>query len=136
MSAKTRKQLKNIREALVWWQTVPEENVYPYLNNWTSMYDLKGRDVSNRQATTCNTIACFGGWACRHPSLIAQGAIINEYGWPEMKRGRYVEEYGVAKRLFGDSELFKWRGQHEADKGFEGTDHALVTNRLRWALEH
>jgi hypothetical protein len=42
----------------VMWPSVPEENVYPDLVWWSA--------GANRK-TTCNTIACFGGW-CGHRS--------------------------------------------------------------------
>jgi len=38
--------------------------------------------------------------------------------------------------LFGDEDMFRSRGSHPADEGFTGSDHALVMNRIRWALEH
>lgn len=70
---KTKQQLENLREALVWWQTVPEANVAPRLNKFSRNDD---------PATNCSTVACFGGWCARWPGLIAQGIKLGADGAP------------------------------------------------------
>jgi hypothetical protein len=115
--SKTEQQMQNLREALVWWQTVPEANVYPGLLNWS-------KDDSTE--TNCGTVACFGGWCARWPGLVAQGLNLQANGSPD----------GSSYRLFGDTSIWCTRGHHFADTTFVGTDHALVTNRIRWALEN
>lgn len=125
-TTKTPQQIANLREALeVWWPSVPEANVADRLRFYT-------KDESDR--TDCCTVACFGGWAARWPGLIAQGLGVSECGYPVL--GAEVFGPFIADALFGDISLFKARGSHEADEDFTGTDHELVTNRLRWALEH
>lgn len=129
MSGKTEQQLQNLREALVWWATVPEANVYPNLG-WFS----KGRSEEEYLGTDCNTVACFGGWCARWPALRAQGVFLSKSGAPRMQ-GLGAAPF-VADRLFGDASLFDSRMGHQADWDFAGSDHSLVTNRIRWALEH
>lgn len=84
----------------------------------------------NRE-TNCRTVACFGGWAARWPSLVQQGLSLAVNGVP--KYGN-LTAYDVALPIFGDDQIFHPRGAHEADGLFYGSDHALVTNRIRWAL--
>jgi hypothetical protein len=114
--SKTAQQIKNLEDALVWWQTVPEANVYRGLAWYT---------VGDTSETSCKTVACFGGWCARWPGLIAQGLSLDKRGSP---RGPGPSD------LFGEKVLWSSRGSCAADAGFTGSDHALVTNRIRWAL--
>lgn len=118
---KTEQQMQNLREALIWWQTVPEANVSPNLSRYTD---------GDHNRTDCGTVACFGGWCARWPGLVDQGLRLNAWGCPA---GNTPKQ---AKKLFGDADIWSARWSHRADGFFEGSDHALVTNRIRWALEH
>lgn len=118
---KTEQQMKNLREALVWWQTVPEANVATNLRSYTE---------GNHNRTDCGTVACFGGWCARWPGLVAQGLRLDSLGCPA---GNAPQQ---AETLFGDADMWRARSSHRADQHFQGSDHALVTNRIRWALEH
>lgn len=112
-------QRANALEALnVMWPSVPPENVFPGLWDW--------RTDDAKEPPTCGTVACFGGWAEWWPPFKAQIAAMGHsegYNW----RGT-VELFGTA--------LVDSRGYNPADAGFEGTDHELVTNRLRWLISN
>lgn len=116
--------MQNLRDALVWWQTVPEANVVPRLRWYTE---------GDHDHTDCKTVACFGGWCARWPGLRAQGLGLDNGGGPTSVHGGGPDS---ASWFFGDQDLWRTRFSHESDSGFTGTDHALVTNRIRWALEH
>lgn len=117
----TPQQRENALEALnVMWPSVPPENVYPSLLAW--------RNSPYREAPHCGTLACFGGWSEWWPPFRAQLGLNPGEGtssWPRLAR------------LFGPPGhkhidwLFNATGGHPADRGFEGTDHELVSNRLR-----
>lgn len=124
---KTEQQLKNIRDALVWWQTVPEENVAERLSVFSQWDD---------PATNCKTVACFGGWCARWPGLIEQGLSLSYDGVPELKGSCFYRGIPLGEYFFGDEAIWRRRGGHLADTGFFGTDHELVTNRLQYALAH
>lgn len=92
----------------------------------------------------CGTVACFGGWCAWWPSFQQQGVTANPlrqsrapWCMGEPVTG-WCGEFGVARYLFGDDRLFHWRDAHSADRTFSpyGSDHELVTHRLRWLLEN
>lgn len=117
---KTPQQIKNLRDALVWWKTVPKENVN--LDTW--------RD-SGTPPYTCNTIACFGGWCAVQPLLVAQGVFPDGNGIPQMEGINWPAN--VALRIFGDYFLFSAHGCHPAD-GDTRSHHKCVTKRIKAAL--
>ena len=49
---------------------------------------------------------------------------------------RNSESYATSEYLFGHKGMFLWRGPFPSDDFFNGTDHALVTNRLRWLIKN
>lgn len=124
---KTPQQIQNLRDALVWWPTVPEANV-----------DLSSWRDSDTPPYTCNTIACFGGWCAVQPLLVAQGVTPQSWsGAPVMQDDDGyggLGPSGVAIELFGDREMFYARGSHRHDKR-KGSDHAAVTRRIKLALK-
>jgi hypothetical protein len=123
----TAQQRANAVEALeVMWPSVPPENVIRHLNHWRE--DAKGTPP------TCGTVACFGGWCAWWPSFMNQGVKAASGGAPispsQAAGQRHAEQF-----LFGDPEMFDPRGCHPADQRFKGSDHDLVTNRLKWLIE-
>lgn len=116
----TAKQKANLEEALyVMWPSVPEENVSKDL-----IYFRENEDFYTQ--VSCNTIACFGGWCV---------------WWPSFKTAFGLDRSGPYRwfhiQIFGEdvSYLFNPRDVHPADATFTGSDHACVTNRLKWTLE-
>ncbi len=105
------------------WPGVAPDKVVEKLSTW-------------RRGGGCGTTACFGGWVAVDPYFKAQGIWANLGGAPmepDVSRDRYADNL-----LFGDDNIFTVRGCHAADINFDrnGTDHALVTNRLQWLLDH
>ena len=120
----TQQQRDNALDALNnMWPSVPPENVYPGLNAWV-------RDAGQ---PNCGTVACFGGWCAWWPAFRDQGVVASASSGAPTILGRH---FGVASDLFGNYDLFHPRGEHEADMGFEGNDHELVTHRLKWLIEN
>lgn len=120
----TAQQRANALEALnVMWPSVPEENVAHRLVYWRS-------DGDYSVAPTCGTLACFGGWTEWWPPFREQ---LGQDG---------LATWDTIAGLFGPASsqeinnLFAPRTGHPADTGFEGTDHALVSNRLRWLIKN
>lgn len=130
---KTEQQIKNLEEALyVMWPSVPEANVAVALKYWQEKPWTEHCTADTK--ATCGTIACFGGWVALYPYFQAQGVFPNPVNGAPMMPPLAGSE--VAEFLFGDADLFRTRGAHRADSGFFGTDHELVTNRLKYALSH
>lgn len=120
----TQQQRDNALEALnVMWPSVPSKNVVRGLQTW--------REDDEGAAPDCGTVACFGGWCAWWPTFRRQGVRTNSYGAPTHRRLLDVSEF-----LFGDGDLFNVRSFHRADWIFNGTDHALVSNRLRWLIKN
>lgn len=120
---KTPQQIRNLKDALVWWKTVPKKNVD--LNDW--------RD-SGTPPYTCSTICCFGGWCAVQPKLVAQGVRPGGHGAPVTATLPY--SWQVASEIFGESHIFACRGNHPVDEGFNGSDHVAVSRRIRHALKN
>lgn len=131
----TQQQRNNALEALhVMWPSVPKKNVYKKLLNWRQRTTLNGEHDDYYAAPTCGTVACFGGWCEWWPNFRAQIGIkpdeARSAGWHEVTA------------LFGDDSneaidnLLSMRGVHIADDGFVGSDHAMVSNRLRWLIDN
>lgn len=124
----TQQQRDNALEALnVMWPSVPPENVFPDLEFWRETYGYA--------KPSCKTIACFGGWCAWWPAFRRQGVRAASCGAPTDRTGR-ASANEIGDQLFGDKAVFNVAGPHKADKGFKGTDHELVTNRLRWLIEN
>ncbi len=121
---KTPQQIQNLKDALVWWKTVPEANVD--LNYW--------RD-NGTPPYTCNTICCFGGWCAVQPKLVAQGLYPEWGGAPRLVGRNDLDSSGVAQELFGDYQMFASSGCHRHDKDRGETDHEAVTHRIKMALK-
>lgn len=127
---KTPQQIKNLKDALVWWKTVPKKNVAPRLGNWRVAQPEK----NDPPEVSCNTIACFGGWACLWPGLQAQGLVPEEEGGAphliDLKTGREIGGcWNSSRILFGESALFDMCCEREY-----GNEHAVVTARIKAAL--
>ena len=104
-------QRANILSAKEMWLKIPKAKVK--LSQWRS--DRK----TEREAPTCKTIACFGGWCAYWPVFQAQGLKATNFGAPMFEGGRtYTDYLNVAKILFGAPKIFSIRGYHEADEGF------------------
>lgn len=126
----TRQQHENLLDALLnMWPSVPPENVYPSLNDWRDTSDTCGN-----KKPSCQTVACFGGWCAWWPAFRRQGVRAMDCGAPVTPDGRTAD--GVSRLLFGCGDLFCCRGIHSSDGGFRGTDHELVTNRLKFVLRN
>lgn len=122
---KTAQQIKNLKDALVWWKTVPKKNVN--LNAWRDNGTLP---------YTCNTICCFGGWCAVYPGLAAQGVrVAPVWGDPFIRDtdGSILCSKAVGQHLFGDRNIFASRGYHSVDPK-KSSDHTAVTARIKAAL--
>lgn len=130
MIIQTQQQRDNTLDALNnMWPSVPEENVALRLSFWRE-------SRSRAKKPDCNTIACFGGWCAVWPAFQTQGVSVHPaYGSPTTPGNIYFP-HEVAKALFGDVSIFNSRGLHLADDNFTGSDHALVTNRLKELLNN
>lgn len=116
----TATQYDNLKTALYeMWPSVPEKNVYPGLEFWTS--------EENRQPD-CKTLACFGGWCAVWPTFVNQGVLLAPTGAPLMG---YLWGSDVSKKLFGHTRLFDTMGYPET-----GNPHSVVLKRLQVALEN
>lgn len=121
----TQQQRDNQLEARdVMWPSVPEANVDKGLSSWGYF--------SRQGPPTCGTIACFGGWVEAWPPFREQLGL-DYRSTPGWSRLRSLFSSGEGKH---DDAIFNSRRGHPADDGFEGTDHALVTNRLNWIIDN
>lgn len=131
----TRKQRENLLDAMnVMWPSVPEANVYPKLDYWRRIVALSDKYQAPDSEPTCNTVACFGGWCTWWPAFQEQGIKVSPNGAPQTQEGDNF--LLVSRLLFGHDRMFHPRGDHPADGPFMGTDHQLVTRRLRWLLRN
>ncbi len=107
------------------WPSVPERNVSPGLKEY------RHGEIKNTNPD-CDTIACFSGWCALWPPFVAQGIAPTVIG-----SAYHVASGGDGMLfLFGFSGLLLRRSSITIDAGFTGTDHACVTNRLKWLLEN
>ncbi len=132
MRTLTKKQTKNLKEALLMWETVPAGNVTRGLDHWRKE-PYAQPDLS--RAPTCNTIACFGGWCAHWPEFQRQGvrpAPVS--GAPKIGNLDPVE---VSELLFGHHQLFSARGNSELDDAgiYSLSDHEVITYRLNRLLK-
>lgn len=125
LSEESATHLKNLRIALWRWESIPPENVYYRLAEWC--------DERAVDEPTCNTVACFGGWVALMPEFKEYGVRVGGVGEPLMP-GVDGGVRSVAARLFGSYAMFNARDAHPSDEGFIGTDHELVTNRIKHAI--
>jgi hypothetical protein len=118
----TQQQRDNALEALnVMWPSVPPRSVD--LGKWRDEDSPRLRN----KPPTCGSIACFGGWCAWWPSFRAQGVRTSSYGAPKMKGSpEWSGADDASSFLFGDRFLFTARRGGE-----DGTDHEIVTNRLK-----
>lgn len=123
----TQQQRDNLLEALnVMWPSVPKRNVARNLGYW--------RTGGETHPPDCHTIACFGGWCAWWPTFRAQGVCANWDGRPSLSGCDSAND--VSRALFGYDYLFAPRGVTlDVGSNPNGTDHALVTHRLRRLLE-
>lgn len=118
----TQQQRDNALDALHnMWPSVPAKNVARELGAW--------RVGPAHEAPDCGSVACFGGWCSWWPAFVAQGVVRSPMGCARMLDGSFA-----ARSLFGDQDLFNCRDGHNADAGFKGSDHKLVTHRLKWLI--
>ena len=113
-------------EILQWrFASVPEGNVMPRLCEWQASRRIHHNPTSR-------TVACIGAWVALMPEFVELGVRQRVCGSPSINDGDSGSD--VAKYLFGDPDLFDPARCHPADKGFVGTDHALVMNRIERLL--
>lgn len=126
----TAQQRANAIEARdVMWPSVPEANVSPGLYWW--------RDgIGAHKKPDCGTVACFGGCCAWWPSFRRQGVVADPCGAAVVGSSDGKLRPFADKHLFGDDHVFDPRRSHPADHGFNGTDRALVLNRLNWLTEN
>jgi len=129
----TAQQRANALDALNnMWPSVPAKNVVRGLKVWRG-----GREKDKATQPSCGSVACFGGWCAWWPNFKAQGLQVDDRGMPYVPGA----ERSAAVVLFGHFGLFYARGngyqREEMDRGFvRGTDHQLVTHRLKWLIEN
>lgn len=129
----TPQQRANALEALnVFWPSVKPEQVADRLRFWREDEDEQVDYLD--QPPGCGTVACFGGWLEWHTPFRAQLGLA-----PDKGEADFEDLCG----LFGTSGSSEWlnifaeRGRlFPADEGFDGTDHELVSHRLRWLIEN
>ncbi len=143
----TAQQSKNLQTALIFMQRVPSDCIAEHLR-----FFRDGPDGTLRNAPTCESPACFGGWCPFIPEFAAQGLTVSDFGTPEMVGSlpRTWEECEPDFQLFGVLGL--WRPRHGVsnnqcdnaiplDSVFTNvdahlTDHALILARLQWAIDN
>lgn len=121
----TQQQRDNAIDALEnMWPSVPPKNVYPSLRGWRAEGEVGPPD--------CGTVACFGGWCAWWPNFVRQGIFPSYAGMPLIKK----RSAGIcaAEELFGISAMFEPRDATLLDWIVAGTDHELVTHRLKWLI--
>jgi hypothetical protein len=123
----TQRQRANLIDAMTnMWPSIPEANVSGGLDEWRENAD-------STTPPTCGSICCFGGWCEWWPSFRTQLGFDDKneiIPWSKL-----VGLFGPFENPYIDG-LFTPRPHHHADMGFEGNDHACVTNRLHWLLEN
>lgn len=125
----TAQQRANALECLnVMWPSVPPENVMPGLDDWREEYGAA--------PVSCGTVACFGGWCAIWPGFRAQGIEPDPWSGAPQRKERGGCPSGVSEYLFGHSDLFSPRHACIFDKIEEGTDHEVVTKRLRALIKN
>ncbi len=132
MRVLTKQQVKNLKEAILMWKTVPEKNVSKGLEYWRQRSDAETH-VSG--APTCKTIACFGGWCAHWPEFQRQDIRPHHIsGAPKLGD---LTSSGVSDLMFGNPSLFLARGYSALDFGpdiYLLSDHAVVLYRLNRVL--
>lgn len=113
----TKQQRKNRLIFLERWKIIPEENIVKNLAEWQT-------NVPVTATSTCNTIACAGGWCALMPEFKAMGVRPTTTGMPVL--GQYMGD-SLADFLFGDAHLFARRQLPEEEIG---TAHEVVTRRF------
>lgn len=139
----TPQQRANALEALnVMWPSIRPEQVSHRLYTWREQPGADGTlssdDVDLNKPPTCGSVACFGGWLEWWPPFRQQLNANPDSG--ELEIDHLNDLLGAAgtgmfserNRPLGDR---FWAGC-PADVDFEGTDHELVTNRLKWLIEN
>lgn len=118
------------------WPTIKPEQVSGRLNYWRTERDCEGEPefVDFDAPPTCGTVACFGGWVEWHAPFRRQMGLNPDKGEADIE---------ALHGLFGtDSDshtlnIFAERNWgFDGDIGFEGSDHELVSHRLRWLIDH
>ena len=121
-------QRKNLLEAKEMWDSVPEKNVISGLKDFRA----ERRLVAMREAPTCNTLACFGGWCAWWPAFQAQGVIVSFSGGPHVRNHDCTSTF-----LFGHPNLFARRGDYLIDRFTnDSSDWKIIMNRLNWVIKH
>ena len=138
----TAQQRANALEALnVFWPTIKPEQVFDRLLRWRSDEGPEGEgcdgvDAEFDRPPVCGTVACFGGWLEWYAPFRAQLGLAPDKG--EVDIDTLHSLFGTTYSRDSDKlNIFAVLNDgFAADIGFEGTDHELVSHRLRWLIEN
>jgi len=133
----TAQQRANALDALNnMWPSVPSKNVHKRLGWWRADTHRHGQVnvnvTSGNTKPDCGTVCCFGGWCAWWPAFQAQGVYADKSGYPKIAGVDHNTDFV----LFGSGSMFSPRDYHDADEGFKGSDHKLVTRRLKWLIKN
>lgn len=112
-------QLNNVREAMKFWMTVPDELVYSRLDTWGH--------ACAAAAQACGAIACFGGHLAQAGILGVTTEEVNFVPYLTLEDGTIITGHLVAYELFG-TDLFN--GATTAECCSTWTGHRIVQERL------
>lgn len=115
--------IKNLREAHRMMSSKSDEQVD--FDRWVSQFDY---------ASTCGTIACLGGWCTVDPYFRSLGVLANFSGAPYMASPYYKGAWGVARRLFGDEDIFDGLRESEIRQFGCGRDRDVALHRIETRL--
>ena len=135
-------QRANALEALNnWWPTVNPAKVAERLNFWRADPNAAGEigrhDVPDLdQPPRCGTVACFGGWLEWHVPFRQQAGLDPDKGEADLED--MFNFFGVTRntKIFSERRCGCKADVDAAGEPFTGTDHELVSNRLRWLIEN
>lgn len=136
-------QRANAIEALnVMWPAIRPDQIIERLLDWRCEPDSDGElstsNVDLDQPPKCGTVACFGGWCEWYSPFRAQMGLDPAEGEADIVALHSL--FGACPGVLdeGDSQnIFSVRGYgFPSDNDFEGNDHELVSNRLRWLIEN
>lgn len=129
---RTAQQTKNLSDWLnIYWPAIPAEKVAQGLNSWSNDYG------------DCGTVCCLGGWVALNPEAQDQGVFARSCGSPGMivkGMGGTLNSWETAQEFFGMEDIFDPRSYNsnhiDVLLSRDAFEHEVVTNRLRWVLDH
>jgi hypothetical protein len=129
----TAQQRANALEALnVFWPSIKPAQVAHHLRFWRE--DEDEQDNYLDQPPGCGTVACFGGWLEWHTPFRSQLGLASDKG--EVEFEELLSLFGTTGNAGGFNIFAERNFGFPADFDFTGTDHELVSNRLRWLIEN